>query len=294
MDVAALEMIRSLPLWEGRPEVAVLKGGITNRNYRVSDSGRTCVVRLGDDIPVHQISRQNEVAASRAAHAAGISPAVVHHQPGVLVLDYVDGKTLSPEDIRSPAYLERVVALVRCSHRETGRHYRGSAMIFWAFHVIEDYAATLAAAGSRHASKLQDLLRISRCLEAQAGPYDIVFGHNDLLAANFIDDGSRLWLIDWDYAGYNTPLFDLGGLASNNELDEAQERWLLEFYFERPLDFGLWRRYQAMKCASLLRETLWSMVSELHSTIDFDYAGYTADNLDRFQRAHAQFRHSEE
>ncbi len=294
MDVAALEMIRSLPLWEGRPEVSVLKGGITNRNYKVSDSRRTCVVRLGDDIPVHQISRQNEVAASRAAHAAGISPAVIHHQPGVLVLDHIDGKTLSPEDIRSPAYLERVVALVRASHCETGRHYRGGAMIFWAFHVIEDYAATLAAAGSRHASKLPDLLRISRWLEAQAGPHDIVFGHNDLLAANFLDDGNRLWLIDWDYAGYNTPLFDLGGLASNNELDEAQERWLLEFYFQRPLDAGLWRRYQAMKCASLLRETLWSMVSELHSTIDFDYARYTADNLDRFQRAHAQFRHSEE
>ncbi len=293
MDPAAQETIRSLPLWNGQPEIAVLEGGITNRNYKVVDGGRTYVVRLGDDIPVHQISRQNEVSASRAAHAAGISPAVIHHQPGVLVLDYIAGRTLGPQDIRSGAYLERIVRLVRQSHRETGRYYRGPAMIFWAFHIIEDYAATLAAAGSPHRARLEELLAMSRALEARAGPYDIVFGHNDLLAANFLDDGERLWLIDWDYAGYNTPLFDLGGLASNNELTEAQEKWLLETYFEQPLGDDLWQRYQAMKCASLLRETLWSMVSELHSTIDFDYAAYTADNLARFLRAYAFFRNAE-
>lgn len=292
MDPAAQETIRSLPLWNGQPDIAVLEGGITNRNYKVVDGNRTYVVRLGDDIPVHQISRQNEVSASRAAHAAGISPAVIHHQPGVLVLDYIVGRTLGPGDIRSGAYLERIVRLVKQCHRETGRYYRGPAMIFWAFHIIEDYAATLAASGSPHRSRLEELLAMSRLLEARAGPYDIVFGHNDLLAANFLDDGDRLWLIDWDYAGYNTPLFDLGGLASNNELTEAQEKWLLESYFERPLGDDLWQRYQAMKCASLLRETLWSMVSELHSTIAFDYAAYTADNLARFSRAFEFFRNS--
>jgi thiamine kinase-like enzyme len=113
-----------------------------------------------------------------------------------------------------------------------------------------------------------------------------------LLPANFIDDGSRLWLIDWDYAGFNSPLFDLGGLASNNELTAEQETWLLETYFERPVDDALRRRYQAMKCASLLRETLWSMVSEIHSDIDFDYAAYTADNLTRFQGAVKEFLQS--
>ncbi|MGO8126869.1 phosphotransferase family protein, partial [Rhizobium ruizarguesonis] len=79
------------------------------------------------------------------------------------------------------------------------------------------------------------------------------FGHNDLLAANFLDDGKLLWLIDCDYAGFNTPLFDLGGLASNNELSEAAERTMLETYFDRQLTDNLSRRYTAMKCASLLR-----------------------------------------
>ena len=116
----------------------------------------------------------------------------------------------------------------------------------------------------------------------------MVYGHNDLLPANFIDDGKRLWLIDWDYAGFNSPLFDLGNLCSNNEVAPEDEDWLLEAYFERPLDGDLKRRYGAMKCASLLRETLWSMVSEIHSTLDFDYAAYTRDYLARFDRAFAE------
>jgi thiamine kinase-like enzyme len=126
-------------------------------------------------------------------------------------------------------------------------------------------------------------------LEQAIGAVAIVFGHNDLLPANLIDDGDKVWLIDWDYAGFNSPLFDLGGLASNNELSEDQEQWLLETYFECEVDDSLYRRYRAMKCASLLRETMWSMVSEIHSELDFDFSAYTAENLNRFERALADF-----
>ena len=121
------------------------------------------------------------------------------------------------------------------------------------------------------------------------GPIDLVFGHNDLLAANLIDDGSRLWLVDWDYGGWNSPLFDLGGLASNSELPPADRDWLLEAYFDRPLDDELRRRAHAMLTASLLREAMWSMVSEVHSELDFDFVAYTAENLARFERAWAEF-----
>ena len=114
-------------------------------------------------------------------------------------------------------------------------------------------------------------------------PVTLVYGHNDLLPANFIDDGERIWLIDWDYAGFNSPLFDLGGLASNNGLSPMQEDWLLETYFDAPVSDALRDSYSAMKCASLLRETMWSMVSEIHSSIDFDYAAYTHENLARFE-----------
>ena len=111
-----------------------------------------------------------------------------------------------------------------------------------------------------------------------------------MLAANFIDDGQRLWLLDWDYAGYNTALFDLANLSSNNALSLQQEDWILENYYRQPVTDRLRRRLAAMKCVSLLRETLWSIVSEIHSTLDFDYVNYTGKNLSRFENAYEAFR----
>lgn len=286
------DRIHALGIWRGPIEIAPLVGGITNRNYLVTDGGRRFVVRLGTDIPVHHISRANEVAASKAAYAAGLSPAVIHHQPGILVLDYIDGKALAAEDIRDPSMLARIVPLVRSCHLDISKHFRGAAAIFWVFHVVRDYAALLEEGGSRHRSLLPSFLDSAARLEQATGPFDIAFGHNDLLAANFLDDGKRLWLIDWDYAGFNSPLFDLGGLASNNDFSEDQETAMLEAYFEAPVSDDLRRRYQAMKCASLLRETMWSMVSEIHSDIDFDYSAYTSENLARFERAYQSFRKS--
>ena len=145
-----------------------------------------------------------------------------------------------------------------------------------------------AAAGI--CARLPGLLATAEELERDVGPITMVYGHNDLLPANILDDGTRLWLIDWDYAGFNSPLFDLANLASNNNLDPAQEAWLLHAYFGAPADAGLRRQYSAMKCASLLRETMWSMVSEIHSKLDFDYPAYTADYLARFEQALAARR----
>ncbi len=284
----AIARIAALPIWSGTPDIAPLTGGLTNKNYKVADATGTFVVRLGDDIPIHHIMRFNELAASYAAHAAGISPRVIHAETGLMVIDFIDGHTFTPDDVRQPQNLARIVPLIRACHRDVPRHLSGPVLIFWVFHVIGDYIRTLTSDGSDHATLLDDLNTASAALERAAGPFEIVFGHNDLLAANIIDDGDKLWLIDWDYGGFNSPLFDLGGLASNNELERAQERWLLEAYFEAPASDERWRQYQAMKCASLLRETLWSMISEIHSTVDFDYADYTAQNLARFENAFAE------
>lgn len=289
MTETAEDRIHRLEIWKGPVTIAPLSGGITNRNYLVNDGAGRYVVRLGEDIDVHHIGRAHELAASRAAHAAGVSPAVIHHAPGLLVLDYIDSRALTAEEVRAPEMLARILPLVQACHREIPKHFRGPAMIFWVFHVIRDYAATLQSRNSIHMPRLPKLLEQAAVLERAAGPFDMVFGHNDLLAGNFLDDGKRLWLIDWDYAGFNTPLFDLGGLASNNELPETDERWLLETYDEAPVTDALWRRYQSMKCASLLREAMWSMISEIYSTIDFNYEAYTAENLVRFERAYDAF-----
>lgn len=291
MNDVAKRRAAALAIWTGPVDPQPLGGGITNTNFLVEDRGRRYVVRVGDDIPVHGVMRFNELAASRAAHAAGISPAVVHAEPGILVLDYIDGRTFGPADVR--ANIDRLVELVRRAHREIPKHLRGPALVFWVFHVLRDYAHTLDEADFRLRSELPRYLAVAGRLEAAVGPVELVYGHNDLLAANFIDDGERIWLVDWDYAGFNSPLFDLGGLASNNELDEAERERVLELYFDRPVDDALRYRAQAMLTASLLREAMWSMVSEVHSAIDFDFRAYTEENLRRFERALATFEDME-
>jgi thiamine kinase-like enzyme len=286
-DAAA--RVAALAVWLGHVDPQPLAGGITNQNFTVEDRGRRYVVRVGDDILVHGVVRANEQAASRAAHLAGLSPGVVHAEPGILVLDFVDGRTLKPEDIRNPVNLERLIDMVRRCHRDIPQYLRGPAAMFWVFHVLRDYGHTLREGNSQHVPLLPDLLARAGRLETAVGPIDVVFGHNDLLAANFIDDGHRLWLVDWEYAGFNSPLFDLGGLASNSEFAPEQAEQALALYFGKPVDDQLRRRAAAMTAASLLRETMWSMVSEIHSTVDFDYAAYTAENLRRFEVAYAAY-----
>ena len=263
-----------LSFWSGPVSPQPLAGGLTNTNCLVEDGGRKYVVRIGGDMIEHGIIRSTELAASHAAAEAGISPIVVHAEPGAMVIDFVEGRSLTPADIRDERYLGRIVELLRRAHHDIPRFFRGPAPLFWVFQVIRDYTHTLEA-GER--------------LEKAVGPVELVFGHNDMLAANLIDDGQRLWLVDWDYAGFNSPLFDLGGLASNNLLSRQQAERALELYFDRPLTDELRRRAAAMTAASLLRETMWSMVSELHSHLVFDYPAYTAEYLGRFKLALASF-----
>ncbi len=284
------ERVAKLDFWSGPVEPRILTGGITNVNYYVEDAGQKYVVRTGDDIPVHRIMRFNERNAAKAAERIGISPEVVYHEHGILVMRYIEGRTLSEEDVRERHNLERIVELVKRCHREMVRELRGPALAFWPFHAVYDYAHTLREDNSRMVPRLPELVGHAEHLEQAVGRGEMVFCHNDLLAANFLDEGERMWVVDWDYAGFGSPLFDLGGIASNNQLSEEDEQWLLDAYFEGEVPEKLYYRFKAMKAVSLLREAMWSMISEIHSTLDFDYEEYTAENLERFERAWEEFR----
>lgn len=283
-------IIAALPCWQGDVDIAPISGGITNQNFKVTDQGRAYFVRLGEDIPIHGVMRFNELNASRAASRAGISPDVIFHQDGVLVLRFIDGETLTEASFEDDKVVEKSVELVKRCHYELPKYLEGPALTFWVFQVVAQYVNTLQAGNSRMIPQLPELQKIAQNLSDGVGEIRLTFGHNDLLPANFISDGHRLWLIDWDYAGFNSALFDLGGLSSNNSFTEAQEKMMLELFYTEQTSRGLWKKYQAMKCASLLRESMWSMVSELYSDIKFDFEAYTQENLDRFTRSYEQYR----
>lgn len=281
-----VDLARRLPCFAAPDLVEPLHGGKTNHNILVHDHGAAFVVRFGKDIPHHGILRWNELAIARAAERSGIGPAIRYSAPGVLVMDWLPARPLEAGD---RARIPDLAALVRRVHREVFARLEGPVLAFCVFHVVRDYARQLA--GSSHAPLLRDLLAQADRLDRAAGPSGFVLGHNDLLPGNIlVGDDNRLWLIDWEYAGLGSPLFDLGGLASNNGFAPADERLLLETYHDAPLTDALWHRYTAMKCASLLRETLWSMVSERTSSLDVDYAAYTRQNLDAYRAAFHAFR----
>ena len=290
MTESDVDRIARLPCWSSPVRVEPLSGGITNINFKVVEGDRAYAVRLGEDDPIHLISRRNEVASCQAAQAIGVSPELVYHEPGILVVGFVDGRVFEEADVREPDNLRRIVDLLKRFHHEMPMHFNQVPVMFWVFQVFRHYHNLLARGDSAHAGRLPQLAQIGRELETAVGPVEIVFGHNDLLPANFIDDGEQIWLIDFDYAGFNSPLFDLSNLASNNELDEDMEQAMLRSYFGLEPNRATLRSYHAMKCASLLRETLWSMVSELHSRVDMDFADYTQKNLERFEAAYHGYR----
>ena len=286
MDKNIKEKIQSIPIWKNDISIQNLDGGMTNENFLVQENDKKYVVRLGDDIPEHLVSRSNELIVSKAAANAGISPKVIFHSKGILVLDYIESTTLSAEEVRKN--IKSIIPIIKNIHNEIPKKLYGQSLIFWVFHVIRNYAKFLKDNQSTHLKILSDLISKSELLEKNSAPYEIVFCHNDLLPANFLDDGSRLWVIDWEYAGYNTPLFDLGGLSSNNNFSLEEEIYLLENYFEKKISDKLMLQYNCLKSASLLRETMWSMVSEISSKIDADYASYTQENLTKFNQAYKE------
>ena len=279
----AIEKIKTLSIWKNDLIINPLEGGITNLNFLVNHGNEKLVVRLGQDIPEHLVYRSNEINVSKAAHEIGVSPKLIHSEQGVLVLEFIESETLDPKRVQKN--LERIIPVIKKIHNEIPNFLSGQPAIFWVFHVIKYYANFLRSNHSIHQNKIDDLLLKASKLEKLSSPREIVFGHNDFLAANFLDDGSKIWVVDWEYGGFNDPLFDIGGLASNNDFKQDLEKEALEMYYEKSISNDFLLKYDSMKTASLLRETMWSMVSEITSKLDFDYGEYTQENLSKFNDA---------
>ena len=270
------QKVVGLPVWKGSITVEPLSGGLSNEGYIVADQTGKYVVRFCKDLPVHHVVRDHEAMVSRAAFEAGYAPELIYYGNQAMVFRFIEARTLEDKDIWPN--LERLVAVIGGFHRDTALHVRGPARIFWVFHVIRDYVRTLSDDDGRHDAMLAQFLTINSQLEAVQTPLPVVYTHNDLLAANFLDDGEKIWLIDFEYAGFATAMFDLANLAANAKLEPDQDVRLLELYFGARPDAQLIRSHAAMKCASAMREALWAMVSQIHlDTPGVDYPAYVEE-----------------
>lgn len=281
--------VLELPCWDGAVSAEPLKGGLSNESWKVTDARGAHVVRFGRDFPVHHVDRTREAMSARAAHAAGFAPEVEYTARGVMVCAFITAKTWVAADVRSNP--ERVGRLLKDFHRRLPAHVTGTPVIFWPFHVIRDYARVLREGESPFLGGVPRLLRLSEVFEAAQIPLPIIFGHHDLLPGNFLDDGERLWLIDFEYAGFGTAMFDLAGAAASAEMDEPQSEALLRAYFDAAPEDATWRAFDAMQGAALIRESMWAMVSDIHlAAPGADYKAYTAENLARLSNFLNRYR----
>ena len=286
--MSAEARVRGLPFWKGPIDLVPLKGGVSNASFTVQDSTGKYVARVGADYPFHHVFREAEVIASQAAFEAGLSPEVVYTAPGIMVVRFIEARTYTEADVR--AHPDECLDMVIRCHLEMGKRISGRANFFWVFHVLRDYAHTIKAANHRHVADIPRWMAEVERLEKAQVPLPIIFGHHDLLPTNFMDDGTRLWLIDWEYGGFGTAMFDLANIASNNQLTEKAECEMLEDYFERPPDEALLRSFYAMKTASALREAVWGMVSEIHlAAPGVDYVAYAREYLTRYEHMLADY-----
>jgi thiamine kinase-like enzyme len=280
----SIDRIKALPCWHGRISAEPLQGGLSNESWKITDATGQYVARFGSDFPFHHVSRAHEVMSARAAHAAGFAPKVHYSEPGTMVCEFLTARTWQESDMRaSPA---RIGGLLCEFHQKMPGHVSGPGAIFWVFHVIRDYARTLGDNQGRFTPDLQRLLAINARLEAAQRPMPIIFGHHDLLPGNFLDDGARLWLIDFEYAGFGTGMFDLAGVAGNGGFSPEEETSLLTAYFDAPPDAATLQSFAAMKAAALMREAMWAMVSEIFlAAPGANYDAHAQDYLGRLDAA---------
>ena len=262
--------------------ITPLSGGITNHNYRVDVDGASYVLRLGGEgTDLLGIERDREYACSRAAAEAGVGAEVVAYLPehAALVTRFVQGRVLEPGDTRQPQVLRRAVTALRRFH--AAPPVPGT---FSPFATVREYHALARAHGVDLPATLNGLDRIEQELASSQEPPCPC--HNDLLASNFIDDGTTMRIIDWEYAGMGDRFFDLGNLAVNHALGPDEERALLALYFGGVEPAQL-RRLRLMRLASDMREALWGFAQAGISTLDFDFMDYARTHLERFRAAAA-------
>jgi thiamine kinase-like enzyme len=278
------EAVARVSLWKGDDvQISPLSGGLTNENYLVSAAGMRYVVRVpGQSTELLAIDRANEVHNTRAAATTGIGPKVLEVIPDldVMVLEFIDGPTMSATTLQSAQMAKRMAASFRRLH-SAPRFLQDFNM----FRLIENYLEIVeahdVAIPPDYRQRLPTIAEIEHAVAA--GSLPTVPCHNDLLCENFIDDGAALRIVDYELSGNNDPCFDLGNTAQEAEFDDDLRAALCEAYFGRS-DAQQLARMNLFALMSDVGWTLWGAIQAKISAIDFDFKGYYTTRWERAEQ----------
>lgn len=286
-DAALDELLDRIPILQDRTAVEELPGGLTNRNLAVTTPAGKFVVRTSASDPgLLGIDREAEVENTRLAASAGVGAPVFDHRPGALTIGFLPGRALTDELFADAGVLHRAADAVRRLHasprfvNDFDMFARQAAYR----ETVRREGITIPATYDDHAHAWN---RVRQALAAR--PPETVPCNNDLLAGNFIDDGDRVWLIDYEYSGNNDRWFELGNTTTECEFTaEMTEAWTAA-YLEAPTRGDLARvRLGALR--SQYGWSLWGFIQAASSPIDFDFWSW---GLHRFEKAARMFTSQE-
>jgi thiamine kinase-like enzyme len=279
MDIT--DVIRAIAAWRGQPiHTEPVAGGLTNRSFRVQAGDRTYFVSIpGERSELLAIPRADEIRNTMAAAETGVSPRVLDHIPstGVMIVEFLKGRTLSQPDMHRPGMVERLARAVRQLH--TARPFAND---FDLFRLTDSYRAVLASDRKAPPAGFDDYQPLLAEMRAavRAHPSAPRPCSNDLVPENLIDDGQRLWIVDFGYSGNNDPCSELGNAVCEAAYDQAEAEALGHAYFGEATP-RLLARMQLYAVMSDVAWSLWSVIQEHISTLDVDFRAYGQKRWDR-------------
>ncbi|HEV2415870.1 MAG TPA: phosphotransferase [Candidatus Dormibacteraeota bacterium] len=261
-------------LWPDRPaRITDLGGGITGRNYKVELDDGVFVLRTG-------VSGAVDEAAGRRAFELGVGPEVMAFMPsrGWVVERFIDGRPISPEQMRETGTLRRVVAAVRKFHEAAPIPGRLDPHA-----VVEDFHARAIERGVAIPHEYKAAHASSERIRQARGEQPLVPCHNNLLNANILDDG-EIRLVDWENASMGDRFFDLANFSVNHDLSPDDDRRLLEAYFGEAGDKEF-ASLRLMRFMADFREAMWGVLQSGISELDFAFGEYAAEHFARLEAA---------
>lgn len=277
-------LLDQVPVLAGPRSVADLPGGLTNHNLRVTTRTGDYVVRLTQsDAGLLGIDRDAEHANTRSAAEAGVGAHVVDYRPdlGMLVITFLPGEALTNESIGAPGVIPRAADAIRRLH--AGPRFTGDFDMFTRqagyLALVREHGFSLPAGYDAFAPQWE---RVRRALAVRPAP--TVPCNNDLLAGNFIDDGERVWLIDYEYSGNNDPAFELGNTATECDLRREQTDELVDSWAAEDPSFRA--RVDLQSLCSEYGWALWGFIQAATSPIDYDFHGW---GMQRYEKAVRRF-----
>ena len=263
-----------------------LSGGLTNRNVKVTTSSGTYVARCsGNSSGLLGIDRDQEHYNSQAAAEAGVGAPVIDYRPdlGILLLGFLDGNTLSNDDFQRPGVLVKAAAAMRSLH--SGPRFRGTFDMFDKqqryLKVVQDNDFRIPSDYLDFAAQFESARQVLTATDQTTVPCN-----NDLLAANFVEDGDTMWLIDYEYSGNNDPCFELGNTSCECQLSAEQREELVTAYYGRRLRHKI-ARARLQGIVGMYGWTLWGCIQNGSSPLDFDFWGW---GMERYEAAVAEFK----